>query len=104
MCIRDSSCVDDITDQTAAGISVAALLPPVAERTAEAVVDTLAQLLDVQLSTQDRADLVLYLNTVRDAEGNVTSSPFDGSSQQQLDERVRGLLYALAQHPTYHSR
>jgi len=98
------SCVDDITDQTAAGISVAALLPPVAERTAEAVVDTLAQLLDVQLSTQDRADLVLYLNTVRDAEGNVTSSPFDGSSQQQLDERVRGLLYALAQHPTYHSR
>ena len=98
------SFVDDITDQTTAGINVASLLPPVAERTAEAVVDTLAQLLDVQLTTQDRADMVLYLNTVRDAAGNVTSSPFDGSSQTQLDERVRGLLYALAQHPTYHSR
>ena len=98
------SFVDDIVDQTGAGIGVAALLPPVEERTAEAVVDTLAQLLDVKLSTQDRANLVLYLNTVRDAAGNVTSSPFDGSSQQQLDERVRGLLYALAQHPTYHSR
>jgi uncharacterized protein (DUF1800 family) len=96
--------VDDVTDQTSFGIGVAALLPPVAERTADAVVDTLAQLLDVQLSTQDRADLVLYLNTVLDALGQVTSSPFDGSNQQHLDERVRGLLYALAQHPTYHSR
>ena len=98
------SCVDDTSDQALLGIGVAALLPPVAERTADKVVDTLAQLLDVQLSTQDRADLVLYLNTVRDAAGNVTASPFDGSSQQQLDERVRGLLYALAQHPSYQSR
>ena len=78
--------------------------PPVAQRTAAVVVDTLAQLLDVQLSTQDRAGLVTYLGTQRDAAGNVTISAFDGSSQTQLDERVRGLLYALAQHPTYHSR
>jgi uncharacterized protein (DUF1800 family) len=98
------SFVDDTNDQTRLGVGVAAILPPVAERTAENVVDTLARLLDVQLSTQDRTDLVLYLNTVRDAAGVVTASPFDGSSQQHLDERVRGLLYALAQHPTYHSR
>jgi uncharacterized protein (DUF1800 family) len=97
-------CVDDTTDQNRLGINVAALLPPVAQRTADAVVDTLAGLLDVQLSTQDRADMVTYLNTTRDAAGNVTTSAFDGSVQAQLDERVRGLLYVLAQHPTYHSR
>ena len=98
------SFVDDINDQTRLGIGVAAILPPVPERTADNVVDTLAVLLDVQLTTQDRTDMVLYLNTVRDAAGNVTASPFDGSIQQHLDERVRGLLYALAQHPSYHSR
>jgi uncharacterized protein (DUF1800 family) len=97
-------CVDDTVDQARLGIGIANILPPVAQRTADAVVDALAQLLDVQLSTQDRADFVAYLNTVRDAAGNVTSSPFDGSSQAQLDERVRGLVYVLVQHPTYHSR
>lgn len=98
------TCVDDTTDQARLGINVANLLPPVAERTADAVVDTLAKLLDVQLSTQDRANLVNYLNTTRDSAGNVTSSPFDGSNQSHLDTRVRGLIYALTQHPTYHSR
>ena len=58
----------------------------------------------VQLTTQDRADLVAYLNTTRDASGNVTSSPFDPASQTQIDERCRGLLWILAQHPTYQAR
>ncbi len=97
-------CIDDTTDQARLSINVANILPPVAQRTADAVVDSLALLLDVQLSTQDRADLVAYLGSQRDSSGNVTSSPFDGSNQQQLDERVRGLLYILAQHPTYHSK
>src|SRR5437867_4131752 len=97
-------CVNDTSDQAKVGINVANLLPPVAERTADAVVDTLSALLDVQLTTQDHANLVEYLNTTRDSSGNVTVSPFDGSSQAQLDERVRGLIYELVQHPTYHSR
>lgn len=98
------ACLDDTTDQNRVGIGVATLLPPVEERTADAVVDTLAALLDVQLTAEDRTGLVDYLNTVRDAAGNVTASPFNGASQQHLDERVRGLIYALTQHPTYHSR
>lgn len=97
-------CVDDTTDQARLGISVNAILPPLAQRTADSVVDTLAKLLDVQLTTQDRVDLVAYMNTQRDAAGNVTSSPFDPANQTQIDERCRGLLYILAQHPTYQSR
>jgi hypothetical protein len=31
----------------------------------------------------------------------VTASPFDGSNATHISERVRGLLYILAQHPTY---
>jgi hypothetical protein len=98
------ACLDDTTDQNRVGIGVAALLPPVESRTPEAVVDALAELLDVQITEEDRTRLVDYLNTVRDAAGNVTASPFNGASQQHLDERVRGVLYALTQHPTYHSR
>ncbi len=98
------SCVDDTTDQARIGINVANLLPPVADRTPDAVIDTLAKLLDVQLSTQDRVNLAGYLNTSRDSAGVITSSPFDGSLQTHLDTRVRGLVYALTQHPTYHSR
>jgi len=97
-------CVDDTTDQARLGISVNAILPPLASRTADSVVDTLAKLLDVQLTTQDRSDLVAYMNTTRDAAGNVTSSPFDPASQTQIDERCRGLLWILAQHPTYQAR
>jgi len=97
-------CVDDTTDQARLGISVNAILPPLPERTADSVVDSLAKLLDVQLSTQDRADLVAYMNTTRDASGNVTSSPFDPANQTQIDERCRGLLWILAQNPTYQAR
>ena len=97
-------CVDDTAHQAIAGINVANLLPPVGQRTADTVVDTLVALLDVTLSATERADCVTYLNTLRDAAGNTTNSPFDGSSQAQLDERVRGLIWILAQHPTYQSR
>jgi uncharacterized protein (DUF1800 family) len=97
-------CVDDTTDQARLGISVNTILPPLEERTADSVVDTFAKLLDVELTTQDRADLVSYMNTTRDAVGNVTSSPFVPSSQTQIDERCRGLLWVLAQHPSYQAR
>jgi len=45
-----------------------------------------------------------YLNTERQNDGTVVADPFDGSDAGHLDERVRGLLWILAQHPTYHLR
>jgi uncharacterized protein (DUF1800 family) len=88
-----------VGEQTAAGINVADILPPVAERTAPAVVDTVAGLMRVPLTVAERTLLIDYLNTQRQANGTVIASPFNGASQQHLDERVRGLIYILAQNP-----
>ena len=52
------------------------------------------------LSDVERQACVDYLNTQRQSNGTVVSSPFDGSNQTHLDERVRGLLWILAQHPS----
>jgi hypothetical protein len=45
-----------------------------------------------------------YLNTNRDSSGATLPEPFDGSDPGQIDEKVRGLLYIMAQHPAYHIR
>jgi hypothetical protein len=85
----------------AEGTNIAAILPPTEERTPQAVVDTLTDLLRVPLTAAEEQQLVDYLNTRRMADGSIVPSPFDGSSQAHLDERVRGLVYVLAQHPSY---
>lgn len=89
--------------QASLGFSWTPLLPPPGQRTAPAVVDSLTALLHVSLTNQDRADCISYLDTEMLENGTVVSSPFVASSSQ-LDERVRGLLYILAQHPTYMMR
>lgn len=96
------SMVGDTARQRNNGIEVAAILPPVAERTDDAVLDTLEGLLRVSLTDAERTALLDYLNTTRATNGTISPSPFDGSSQAQLDERVRGLIYILAQHPSFH--
>jgi len=88
-----------VAEQNAAGINVADILPPVAQRTAPAVVDTVAGLMRVPLTTAERTLLIDYLNTQRQSNGTVVPSPFNGASQAHLDERVRGLIYILAQNP-----
>ncbi len=90
----------DRQDQAAAGYDVATLLPP-GTPTAGEVVDRLARVLQVTLTSADRADLVRYLDTHRESDGTDTDDPFDATNPQHVDERVRGLLYMLAQHPTY---
>ncbi|MCG3133902.1 MAG: hypothetical protein HMLKMBBP_01168 [Planctomycetes bacterium] len=97
-------CVEDTTRQRNAGIDVVNLMPPSGQRTAGNTVDTLAERLRVELTEADRTELVEYLNTVRNTNGTTTNSPFDGESQSHRDERVRGLLLILAQHPTYQVR
>jgi hypothetical protein len=96
--------MDDTSTQTALGNDLADILPPLNERTADAVVDRLAYLFVVDLSAEDRTAMIEYLNTERENDGTVNDDPFDGSDPDHLDERVRGLLWMLAQHPSYHLR
>jgi uncharacterized protein (DUF1800 family) len=85
------------------GITAASILPASA-RTAAEVVDTLVALLNVKPSEDDRTDWIDFLNTSRQNDGTVVTSPFDRDDANQVEARVRGLLYILAQHPTYHLR
>lgn len=96
--------ITDLSRHQTEGIAVQDILPPENERTAGAVIDTCVDLLDVKLVEGDREDLLDYLNTDRQSNGSVVESPFDGTNQTHLDERVRGLLHILAQHPTYQVR
>jgi uncharacterized protein (DUF1800 family) len=98
------TCISDRTRQEEAGIDLAKILPPEKERTAEGVVDALAGVLRVDLDPEDRAEMIDYLNTRRNTDGTYAVQPFDGADSRHIDERVRGLLYILAQHPTYQVR
>ena len=66
--------------------------------------DQLAALLRVTLSPTDRTACLDYLNTQRNSQGVVSPSPFDAANNTHIDERVRGLIYILASHPSYHVR
>jgi hypothetical protein len=99
------TCIEDTTRQRSVGIEIAAILPPVEERSAAQVVDAMAALLRVALTDEQRQSCVDYLNSTRLSNGTYSFAvPFDGANQAHLDERVRGLLYVLAQHPDYQLR
>jgi uncharacterized protein (DUF1800 family) len=93
--------VYDRVRQASVGINVADILPPPAERTDGTVLDAVAGLMRVPLSAGQRAELLEYLNTSRQSNGTIVPSPFVGTNQAMLDERVRGLVYILAQHPSF---
>jgi uncharacterized protein (DUF1800 family) len=97
------ACIADRANQAAAGIDPADLLPPGTPTSSETV-DALAALLRVTLSPADHTACVTYLDTHRQNDGTVVPSPFDPTNPQHVDERVRGLLYVLANHPTYQIR
>lgn len=98
------TCVTHRNTDAQTGLDLRALLPQGATTTAAATVDALAALLRVRLTPADVTALTAYLNTQRQSNGTVVDSPFDASVDTQIDERVRGLLYILAQHPTYQVR
>jgi uncharacterized protein (DUF1800 family) len=93
------SVVGDTTRQNAAGMNIANILPPAPSD--QAALDAVADLMRVPLSASEEAALLSYLNTTRQSNGTIVASPFNGSSQAHLDERVRGLVYILAQHPSF---
>jgi uncharacterized protein (DUF1800 family) len=100
--VRD--CVTHRGSDVQTGLDLRALLPAGAQTTATETVDALAALLRVGLSPTDRAACVAYLDTRRQSDGTVVASPFSAANDVHVDERVRGLLYVLAQHPLYHVR
>jgi hypothetical protein len=93
-------CITARTYQQGLGIDPADLLPPGTPSSSE-VVDALAALLDVPLSPTEHTEYATYLDTQRLSNGTVVPDPFDPTNPTDIDERVRGLLYVLSQHPEY---
>ena len=89
------ACIGDVSRQAAVGINVATILPPPNQRSAGEIVDAMASLFNLTLVASERQHAIDYVNG---------SGAFDGNSQAQIDDRVRGLLTILAQHPTYQLR
>jgi uncharacterized protein (DUF1800 family) len=89
----------DRADQEAAGYFAGALIPSGTPTTGE-IIDAVAARLSVELSSEERDTLVHYLDTERQGDGTDVDDPFDPANERHVDERLRGLLYILAQHPT----
>jgi len=97
-------CLAHRSSETQTGLDLRTLLPAGALSTSLEAVDALATLLRVRLSASDRTALVTYLDTQREGGGTIVASPFNAANDAHIVERVSGLLYVLAQHPTYHVR
>lgn len=98
--LRD--CVYYRNEAPQAGYDVSTLILP--NETGDAqVVDRLAFLLQVTLNAAQRDECILYLNSDRNSSG-VFSQPWDFTDAVQKEKKIRGLLYILGQHPTYHLR
>jgi uncharacterized protein (DUF1800 family) len=90
--------------QAQRGTPIEMLLPPVFERTANAVVRALADRLGLVLTPDEIATYEQYLDTRAVEEGTelqLQHDPFRGDDPMHLGERARGLLFLLAQHPSY---
>ena len=55
------------------------------------------------LAYKAEVDVLFGRDDVDNAD-QVVADPFDGGDTTQIDKKVRGLLYILAQHPEYHLR
>ncbi len=95
-------CVNQRNFQTNADVDLEAILPE--DRSDTSVVDHLAELLRVDLSSEERDLMIEYLNHDMNNARVVIEDPFDGTNANQIDKKVRGLLYILAQHPSYQVR
>jgi uncharacterized protein (DUF1800 family) len=93
-------CINDRTDQAAAGISVTTLYPN-ANPTATELVDALIDLFHIAPTAAERLTYIDYLGHSATTNGVPVVSAFNALDATQQSERVRGLLYILTQHPTY---
>jgi hypothetical protein len=101
-CVRESIYRRDY--QLEEKIDIEDVLPEEDQRSAGQMVAHLADLLNVSLSSEETQVLVDYLDSDMNNLDQVISDPFDGTDPIQIDKKVRGLLYILGQHPTFHLR
>lgn len=78
--------------------SYAVTMPP-GTPDAAAVVDHFAARLAIRLTEAERTELITYLDSNVLGNGSVQPDPFDPANAQDISNRVRGLVYILANHP-----
>lgn len=86
------------------GITLDPILPPTGQRTDTAVVDQLAASFGINMTISERQRYIDYLNSDRNSSGVTIADPFNGDNATQVDKKIRGLLYMMAQHPSFHIR
>lgn len=97
-----NTCITKRSFQQSLGVNLGAnILPPSGPQLSGDVVDHLAHLLGVELSDAERTTCATYLDTKVNSNGTTTPSLFTAGDPQHIDERGRGLLYILVQHPSY---
>ena len=108
---RGNSVNESITSrdhQFKLGFGLNEIMPPKGQRTAEHVVDRFAIMLRINMSTSEHDKYIDYLNTnVLSSSGNTFKTEvdeFDATKGRHMDERVRGLLFIMSQHPSYYLR
>jgi uncharacterized protein (DUF1800 family) len=92
------------TYQSGLGITLDPILPPAGQRTDSAVVDQLAASFGINMTISERQRYIDYLNSDKNGAGVTIADPFNGDNATQIDKKVRGLLYMMAQHPSFHIR
>ncbi len=93
--------------QETLGVSLYALLPETGRRSAGEVVDALAARFSVRPTAAERAIYVDFLGheaTIENGALKLVPSPFDAEVRRHVDERVRGLVFLMTQHPSHHLR
>lgn len=100
-----NACITSRSYQASLGINLDQLLPAPALRTPNNIVRNLVDLFRLNVTQAEFDSYITYLNSrATGIPPTVTTDPFDGENATHLDERVRGLIYILAQHPSYHIR
>ena len=75
---------------------------PAPDADSSAVVDEISSRLNVPLTPAEKTECMEYLDSERDNNGNVTQDPFDPQGDPtEAEDRVRGVLWILGQHPDY---
>jgi uncharacterized protein (DUF1800 family) len=88
--------IGERTYQTNNGFAVTM---PAGTPDAAAVVDHMAARLAIRLEASERTTLITYLDSNVSGTGTVTADPFDPANATDVSNRVRGLVYILANHP-----
>jgi uncharacterized protein (DUF1800 family) len=77
------------------------LLPPAGQRSAAQLVDHIAALLDVKLTSVARSNFINYVGSALQGDA-VVPAPFDPADADQLKNKSRGLIYLIGRYHDAH--